>query len=1314
MCPYFILGEIKMKKQLAIHSEFLGLILGILILFGLYMISLYNYLLFHILAELFSIVVAFGIFSLAWNSQRFLDNTYLLFIGVAYLFIGAMDLMHTLSYKGMGVFQGVDANLPTQLWIAGRYIQSLSFLAAFFFLNRRPNTRLVFSGYTLVTSLLFLSIFYWNIFPTCFVEGKGLTPFKIISEYLICLFLIASILILLKNRQKFDRGVLQWLILSLLSTVGSELFFTSYISVYGLSNLSGHLLKILSFFFLYKAIIETGLAKPYTLLFRNLREERDKARTYLDIAGVIFLVINPDQTVALINKKGLEVLGCDENEIIGKNWFDACLPKWDRERVRESFTKLISGEMETIESFESLVLTKSGEERIVAWHHTVLRNEKNQVLGTLSSGEDITKNKEMEKILAHLASFPKLNPNPIVEVDFGGSLHYVNPAAQELFSKAQTKDVQRGWLADLESITRNVHSQTKISSEREIQLNENWYHQSFHVIPGLDRIRIYGLDITERKRAEEALRESEERLKRSQEIAHLGSWELDLVHNQLTWSDEVYRMFGVQPQEFGATYEAFLERVHSDDRTAVDAAYSGSLRENRDTYEIEHRVVRKDTGDIRVVHEKCEHFRDATGKIIRSVGMVHDITERKQMEEELRKSRDELEIKVQERTAEALKAHEKVSEQSKILEAFFSSTVTPLVFLDRNFNFVRVNEAYAKACQRDVSEFPGKNHFDLYPSDAKARFEQVVQTREPYVATARPFTFPDHPDWGETYWDWSLTPILDQNSEVEFLVFSLNDVTEQARAQKAQAQLTTIIEATSDFVGIADPDGQIIYLNRAARKMLGIGESEDISKLRIPDTHPDWANTIALGDGIPTALQEGIWSGETALLSRDGREIPISQVILAHKSAEGKTQFLSTVARDITERKEEERRIHFRDSLLEFFAKKTSRKEYLGAVIHLLCEWSGCRCGGIRVLDSKGNIPYESYTGFSQEFWELENFLNVQRDQCACVRVIKGELDPQDIPVVTQRGSFCCGNTLRFIERFSGGQKSRYRRNCIKNGFLSVAIIPIRYRIGMVGAIHLADEKEGKLTFKKVEFIESMVPVIGEAVHRFNLEEELRDSENRLRLLSSRLLEVQEQERKRVAHELHDGIGQMLTAVKFKVEDTLQQMARSKSKSKEALETIVPVIRQTVDEVRKIQMDLRPSLLDDIGILATIGWFTREFQKVYTSIQIEKAIDIQENEVPDSLKVVIFRVIQEALNNIAKHSRADVVSLSLRKSDQGLELAIGDNGQGFDLAGVLSVESPEKGFGLSSMRERTELSGGSFSIESTIGVGTTIKATWTI
>lgn len=142
-------------------------------------------------------------------------------------------------------------------------------------------------------------------------------------------------------------------------------------------------------------------------------------------------------------------------------------------------------------------------------------------------------------------------------------------------------------------------------------------------------------------------------------------------------------------------------------------------------------------------------------------------------------------------------------------------------------------------------------------------------------------------------------------------------------------------------------------------------------------------------------------------------------------------------------------------------------------------------------------------------------------------------------------------------------------------------------------------------------------------------------------------------------------------------------------------------------------MDLRPSVLDDLGILATIGWFTREFQKVYSHISIEKEIHLLEDQVPDPLKIVLFRVIQEAMNNIAKYSKADLVHLSLQKTDGTIELAIQDNGQGFNLMEVLSVEGSKRGLGLTSMRERTELSGGSFVVESTRGRGTVIKAIWT-
>lgn len=253
-----------------------------LILAGLYLTSLYHYLLFHGLAELFSIMVAGGIFMIAWNSRRFLPNHFLLFIGIAYLFIAGLDLLHTLAYKGMNIFPGYDSNLATQLWIAGRYLESLSLLIAPLFLQRKVKPELVFGVYTSILVILLVSVFYWQIFPACFVEESGLTPFKKISEYIIALILLVSIGLLTQRRKEFDPGIYWLVCASIVVTILSELTFTFYVNVYGFSNLIGHFLKIISFYLIYKAIIETGLVRPYGLLFRDLKQREKELEESLE------------------------------------------------------------------------------------------------------------------------------------------------------------------------------------------------------------------------------------------------------------------------------------------------------------------------------------------------------------------------------------------------------------------------------------------------------------------------------------------------------------------------------------------------------------------------------------------------------------------------------------------------------------------------------------------------------------------------------------------------------------------------------------------------------------------------------------------------------------------------------------------------------------------------------------------------------------------------------------------------------------------------------------------------------------------------
>jgi signal transduction histidine kinase len=228
---------------------------------------------------------------------------------------------------------------------------------------------------------------------------------------------------------------------------------------------------------------------------------------------------------------------------------------------------------------------------------------------------------------------------------------------------------------------------------------------------------------------------------------------------------------------------------------------------------------------------------------------------------------------------------------------------------------------------------------------------------------------------------------------------------------------------------------------------------------------------------------------------------------------------------------------------------------------------------------------------------------------------------------------------------------------------------------------------------------------------RKRAENALRNSERQLRYLSSRLLTAQEEERKRIARELHDSIGSSLSAVKFGLESALSQVEQSVVAS-QPLNALVSVTQTAMDEVRRIMTDLRPSILDDLGIVVTIGWLSRQHQSIYPAMRIEQEICIAEAEVPEQLKIVVFRVIQEALNNIAKHSTAKLVNLSLSRVACTIFLKIEDNGIGFDPEAVLSMENSKKGLGLTSMKERVELSGGVFHIESAAGQGTSISAAW--
>jgi signal transduction histidine kinase len=289
---------------------------------GLYIISLDNFLLFHSLVELFSITVAVAFFLIVWNRRNIIQNNYILAAGIGYMFIASIDLLHTFAYKGIGIFPGYDANLPTQLWIAARYLESLTLVVSFSLIGKKVKASSVATTYLIITTILIVSIFE-GYFPDSYIEGEGLTPFKIYSEYLISSILLIALVFLHQKRINFLPHVYEYLALAIVFTIIAEFAFTFYISVYGFSNLVGHFFKLISFYLIYKAIIVTSLDKPYEMLFGELNQERKK---YTDLFmaiknGVaVFEQVDNGENFLIkdINQAVEKIEGVKKEDVIGK------------------------------------------------------------------------------------------------------------------------------------------------------------------------------------------------------------------------------------------------------------------------------------------------------------------------------------------------------------------------------------------------------------------------------------------------------------------------------------------------------------------------------------------------------------------------------------------------------------------------------------------------------------------------------------------------------------------------------------------------------------------------------------------------------------------------------------------------------------------------------------------------------------------------------------------------------------------------------------------------------------------------------------
>ncbi len=385
----------------ALDSATARTVLFFLLLFtGLFIVKRYNYLLFHSLADLFVAVVCFGTFIVAWNARRYSDIHYFLFLGIANVFLGFILVVHLLSYRGMSVLTGFSSNPPTQLWIAFRYLQSLSFLIALFFLNRRFRPFPVIAAYAVITALTLLSIFAWDIFPDCYVDGSGLTPFKKVSEYVASAIIVVAIVILHRRKEMFDRGVFALIVSSYAVMIPAGALFTLYVDVYGISNALGHFLLIISFSLLYRAVIQTGIVAPHRLLFRNLKRSEEALRELNEFNESIvensrdcIAILDLEGRVQFMNRAGQALLKItDEGSFRNVPFGDF----WEGEDRRTALDVIANAARGSVGSFDGYRSSFDGEPQWWSVIVSPIRNAGGETVRILATARNITRRKQAQ------------------------------------------------------------------------------------------------------------------------------------------------------------------------------------------------------------------------------------------------------------------------------------------------------------------------------------------------------------------------------------------------------------------------------------------------------------------------------------------------------------------------------------------------------------------------------------------------------------------------------------------------------------------------------------------------------------------------------------------------------------------------------------------------------------------------------------------------------------------------------------------------------------------------------------------------------
>lgn len=849
------------------------------------------------------------------------------------------------------------------------------------------------------------------------------------------------------------------------------------------------------------------------------------------------------------------------------------------------------------------------------------------------------------------------------------------------------------------------------------------------ILPGLYYLQLQPLkkQIEKRTHAEMALRDSEKLLKRILELLPVGVVIIDkdgMVTHGNPASQNIWggiRHVGIQQySEYRGWWADSGKRIGPEEWAAARAI------QRRETLLNEEVNILTFDGAPKVILNSAVPILDEQNALQGVIVVNQDITKRREMEKELIRT-------------------------NELLERFFNSIHTLIAYLDRDFNFIRVNEAYARSAGHPADFFTGKNHFDMYPHEEnQAIFRRVVETGEPYIVLQKAFEYPEYPERGVSYWDWSLQPVMGTDKLVEGLVLSLVDVTERKLAElqlerqnqelrelstleykqrvKAEGLAQAIIKINSSleldlrlcsFLEhvrqlIPFQGANIILLEEKSLRVAGFLGYEDF-----PESIPAMERTYALDDfplikQIFTTLQPIIignveeYPGWIKIPGLEWIYSYMAVPLIYMDEAIGVINLVSEVPGKFLQESIEQLQDFTAPATLAlqnarlFQAEATARQfaETLSAAAQAL-SWSlNLEQVTETLLEHIHMIVYSDTAGVTLLENETHPTLRITRGY--------GQWANHDyIPTFPIEGI-----TDSVIHRIKSSRRSVFLSNIIPSmpqeqrpgdeHIHNWLIMPIIAGDKLIGLAELGSVSDEIIKPELIQWAEALVGQAAVSIQNAWLYEQVSSTSERLQSLARKLVEIQENERYHIARELHDEAGQALSLLKLNLGRLVQDPA-CPQEVRQRLEDLKGVADGVLEELHRLAIDLRPIALDHLGLVAALEHYAKNLNTERLSVQF-KALGFEMDRLPKDVEICLYRIVQEALTNVIRHAQAENVGILLERDQGRVKLFIEDDGIGFNPD---QYENKDR-LGLVGMRERAEMFGGALTIESRPGKGSSI------